>query len=142
MPPNGASISFYSGLWTDSAVKECSKRFSISKDSRSRGRLVQFEGRVPSKRGMFREAVLSILATIAKQERIRLSERVKSGLTAQDQRENRWEDRPQSLIETGLWRFGKRGFRSGRLESVSESRSPRSAESWIQWRWPHDATTR
>jgi DNA invertase Pin-like site-specific DNA recombinase len=30
--------------------------------------------------GMFREAVLSILATIAKQERIRLSERVKSGL--------------------------------------------------------------
>ncbi len=30
--------------------------------------------------GIFREAVLSILATIAKQERIRLSERVKAGL--------------------------------------------------------------
>ncbi|MCE5311475.1 MAG: recombinase family protein [Acidobacteriales bacterium] len=30
--------------------------------------------------GIFREAVLSILATVAKQERIRLSERVKAGL--------------------------------------------------------------
>ncbi len=30
--------------------------------------------------GMFRDAVLSILATIAKQERVRLSERVKAGL--------------------------------------------------------------
>jgi DNA invertase Pin-like site-specific DNA recombinase len=30
--------------------------------------------------GMFKDAVLSILATIAKQERVRLSERVKAGL--------------------------------------------------------------
>lgn len=30
--------------------------------------------------GLFKDAVLSILATIAKQERVRLSERVKAGL--------------------------------------------------------------
>src|ERR1700747_1351805 len=44
--------------------------------------------------GIFRDAVISILATIAKQERIRLSERTKAGL-AQARRNGRQIGRPR-----------------------------------------------
>jgi DNA invertase Pin-like site-specific DNA recombinase len=40
--------------------------------------------------GMFREAVISILATIAKQERIRISERVRAGVARVRANGNRW----------------------------------------------------
>ena len=47
--------------------------------------------------GIFRDAVLSILATIAKQERIRLSERVHAGL-AKARREGRVGGRPRLVV--------------------------------------------
>jgi DNA invertase Pin-like site-specific DNA recombinase len=47
--------------------------------------------------GIFKDAVLSILATIAKQERIRLSERVHAGL-AKARREGRIGGRPQLVL--------------------------------------------
>jgi DNA invertase Pin-like site-specific DNA recombinase len=68
--------------------------------------------------GMFREAVLSILATIAKQERIRLSERVKSGLD-RARSEGKSLGRPAAIVnrdriaelrKEGLsqWKIGER----------------------------------
>jgi DNA invertase Pin-like site-specific DNA recombinase len=47
--------------------------------------------------GVFRDAVLSILATIAKQERIRLSERVLAGL-AKARKEGRVGGRPRIVV--------------------------------------------
>jgi DNA invertase Pin-like site-specific DNA recombinase len=47
--------------------------------------------------GMFRDAVLSILATIAKQERVRLSERTLAGL-ARARRKGRKGGRPRSVL--------------------------------------------
>jgi DNA invertase Pin-like site-specific DNA recombinase len=47
--------------------------------------------------GIFKDAVLSILATIAKQERIRLSERVHAGL-AKARREGRVGGRPRLVL--------------------------------------------
>ena len=46
---------------------------------------------------MFKDAVLSILATIAKQERVRLSERVHAGL-AKARKEGRVGGRPRLVI--------------------------------------------
>src|ERR1022692_4814107 len=49
--------------------------------------------------GIFRDAVIGILATVAKQERIRLSERVTAGL-ARAKREGRVGGRPKVVIST------------------------------------------
>ena len=49
--------------------------------------------------GIFKDAVISILATIAKQERIRLSERTKSGL-AQARRNGRRIGRPRLNVQS------------------------------------------
>ena len=48
--------------------------------------------------GVFKDAVLSILATIAKQERIRLSERVRAGL-AKARRTGRIGGRPPVMVD-------------------------------------------
>jgi DNA invertase Pin-like site-specific DNA recombinase len=48
--------------------------------------------------GIFKDAVLSILATIAKQERIRLSERVHAGL-AKARKEGRIGGRPRLVVD-------------------------------------------
>ena len=48
--------------------------------------------------GLFKDAVLAILATIAKQERVRLSERVRAGL-ARARREGRVGGRPRLVID-------------------------------------------
>jgi DNA invertase Pin-like site-specific DNA recombinase len=47
--------------------------------------------------GIFRDAVLSILATIAKQERIRISERVHAGL-AKARKQGRIGGRPRLVL--------------------------------------------
>src|SRR5580658_9307906 len=55
--------------------------------------------------GMFREAVISILAVIAKQERIRIGERVRAGLyraMAQGTRSGRPVGRPRVDVRRGL----------------------------------------
>ena len=49
--------------------------------------------------GIFRDAVIGILATVAKQERIRLSERVTAGL-ARAKREGRTGGRPKVVVST------------------------------------------
>ena len=49
--------------------------------------------------GIFRDAVIGILATVAKQERIRLSERVTAGL-ARAKREGRTGGRPKVIVST------------------------------------------
>jgi DNA invertase Pin-like site-specific DNA recombinase len=49
--------------------------------------------------GIFKDAVISILATIAKQERIRLSERTKAGL-AQARRNGRQIGRPRLSVQS------------------------------------------
>src|SRR5712664_3554889 len=49
--------------------------------------------------GIFKDAVISILATIAKQERIRISERVKAGLERARTRGKRL-GRPQIVVDT------------------------------------------
>jgi DNA invertase Pin-like site-specific DNA recombinase len=49
--------------------------------------------------GIFKDAVISILATIAKQERIRLSERTKAGL-AQARRNGRQIGRPRLTVQS------------------------------------------
>src|SRR6266850_1642362 len=49
--------------------------------------------------GIFKDAVISILATIAKQERVRLSERVKAGLERARTRGKRL-GRPQIVVDT------------------------------------------
>ena len=49
--------------------------------------------------GIFKDAVISILATIAKQERIRLSERTKAGL-AQARRNGRQIGRPRLKVQS------------------------------------------
>jgi len=54
--------------------------------------------------GMFRDAVISILAVIAKQERIRISERVRSGLSrarAQGTRSGKPVGRPRVVFDRG-----------------------------------------
>ena len=48
--------------------------------------------------GVFRDAVLSILATVAKQERIRLSERVKAGME-RARAEGKNLGRPQVIVD-------------------------------------------
>jgi DNA invertase Pin-like site-specific DNA recombinase len=50
--------------------------------------------------GVFRDAVLSILATIAKQERIRLSERTMAGLE-KARKEGRVGGRPKVITDRG-----------------------------------------
>jgi len=68
--------------------------------------------------GVFRDAVLSILATIAKQERIRLSERVKAGLE-RARAEGKSLGRPRVVVDRqkvlelrhqglALWQIGDR----------------------------------
>lgn len=68
--------------------------------------------------GVFRDAVLSILATIAKQERIRLSERVKAGLD-RARAEGKELGRPKVMVDRQkvlelrrqglpLWQIGER----------------------------------
>lgn len=49
--------------------------------------------------GIFKDAVISILATIAKQERIRMSERTKAGL-AQARRNGRQIGRPRLTVQS------------------------------------------
>ena len=81
MPPSADSTSFCSGHSTGSVARASSRRSSISNALRSTG----FRGGLSRKNfsgasGPFADAVLAIIACIAKQERIRLSERVKAGL--------------------------------------------------------------
>ena len=47
--------------------------------------------------GMFKDAVIAILAAIAKQERIRLSERTKAGIERVRRNGSRWGRRPKQL---------------------------------------------
>ena len=49
--------------------------------------------------GIFRDAVIGILATVAKQERVRISERVTAGL-ARARREGRIGGRPKVVVST------------------------------------------
>lgn len=53
--------------------------------------------------GMFRDAVIGILAAIAKQERIRISERVTAGL-ARARKEGRIGGRPKVIVSTSRMR--------------------------------------
>jgi len=53
--------------------------------------------------GIFRDAVIGILATVAKQERIRLSERVTAGL-ARAKREGRTGGRPKAVVSASKMR--------------------------------------
>jgi DNA invertase Pin-like site-specific DNA recombinase len=50
--------------------------------------------------GLFKDAVLSIIATVAKQERVRLSDRTKAGL-ARARREGRIGGRPRLVLDRG-----------------------------------------
>jgi DNA invertase Pin-like site-specific DNA recombinase len=62
--------------------------------------------------GVFKDAVLSILATIAKQERIRLSERVSAGLT-KARREGRVGGRPRLVVNRAkMLRLEEEGYYS------------------------------
>lgn len=60
--------------------------------------------------GVFKDAVLSILATIAKQERIRISERVRAGL-AKARREGRVGGRPRLIVNRAkMMRLEEEGY--------------------------------
>jgi DNA invertase Pin-like site-specific DNA recombinase len=61
-------------------VKVCLKRCSTFNDSTATVNWRSFTEQYLDSCGMFRDAVLSILATIAKQERVRLSERTLAGI--------------------------------------------------------------
>jgi|SRR5579862_414911 len=68
--------------------------------------------------GMFKDAIIAILGSIAKQERIRLSERIRAGLDRvrlQGTRSGRpIGDHGRSFGETRLSRFDRRGIRGGK----------------------------
>jgi DNA invertase Pin-like site-specific DNA recombinase len=58
---------------------------------------------------IFKDAVLSILATIAKQERIRISERVHAGL-AKARKQGRIGGRPRLVINRAkIFKLGRQG---------------------------------
>jgi DNA invertase Pin-like site-specific DNA recombinase len=71
--------------------------------------------------GLFKDAIIAILGTIAKQERIRLSERVKAGLARakrQGTRTGRKIGRPRVVFAVAKSEnFGNRVFRGGRLRA-------------------------
>jgi DNA invertase Pin-like site-specific DNA recombinase len=49
--------------------------------------------------GIFRDAILAVLATVAKQERIRISERVQAGLS-RARAQGKTLGRPKTLVST------------------------------------------
>jgi DNA invertase Pin-like site-specific DNA recombinase len=60
--------------------------------------------------GIFKDAVLSIIATVAKQERIRLSDRTKAGL-ARARREGRTGGRPRLVLDRDkVFALDEQGF--------------------------------
>jgi DNA invertase Pin-like site-specific DNA recombinase len=71
--------------------------------------------------GIFKDAVLSILATIAKQERIRLSERVHAGL-AKARKQGRIGGRPRLVLNRAKQYLGNR--RKARATRAQHLRPP------------------
>ena len=65
--------------------------------------------------GVFKEAVLAILAAIAKQERIRIQERVQAGLARARGQGKYWVGRRQPCGMTEYARYGSAGFPCGLL---------------------------
>ena len=79
--PAGSSIASCSGAWTGSAVRGYTRRYSTCNGSRhTESGYRSFTEQYLDSCGLFKDAVISILATIAKQERVRLSERTIAGL--------------------------------------------------------------
>ena len=97
MRPAGNSIWCCSGVWTASAgggaetLNHLQRLQSYGVGYRS------FTEQYLDSCGVFKDAVLSILATVAKQERIRLSERVHAGL-ARARKEGRTGGRPRLVV--------------------------------------------
>lgn len=77
--------------------------------------------------GVFRDAVLSILATIAKQERIRLSERVHAGLD-RARRQGKHIGRPRVVVD----RYKVRELRSGGMAFHEISRRVGISKATVQ----------
>ena len=71
---------FSSGRWTDSAAKVRSKPCNICNANQLRCRVQSYTEQYLDGTGIFRDAIIGILAALAKQERVRLSERVQAGL--------------------------------------------------------------
>jgi DNA invertase Pin-like site-specific DNA recombinase len=67
------------------------------------------------KAGVFKGAVLAILAAIAKQERIRIQERVQAGLARARGQGKYWVGRRQPCGMTEYARYGSAGFPCGLL---------------------------
>ena len=67
--------------------------------------------------GVFKEAVLAILAAVAKQERIRLSERVQAGAAAREPRARYWAGPRRRCGLSGSLNSGNGDSVSGRLRS-------------------------
>ena len=79
--------------------------------------------------GIFRDAVIAIVATVAKQERIRISERVKAGLvTDRPKKASGWAVPEGSFPAPGLNPCAKKGNPGGRSRRSSIPTQPRPGE--------------
>jgi DNA invertase Pin-like site-specific DNA recombinase len=68
--------------------------------------------------GPFREAVLGILAAVAKLERNRLSERVKAGVARVRRDKKAWGRKPCRIDESKLKRMRKKGYSLSEIAGV------------------------
>ena len=98
--PRGARSTWCcSGVWIGSRAKACSRRSTTSSAWPAYGvGYRSFTEQYLDSCGIFKDAVLSILATIAKQERIRLSERTIAGLE-KARRAGRAGGRPRVVVD-------------------------------------------
>lgn len=60
--------------------------------------------------GIFKDAILSILATIAKQERIRMSERVKAGIARKMEEQGHWGRLTKVVDRDALYKRHQEGY--------------------------------
>jgi DNA invertase Pin-like site-specific DNA recombinase len=89
--------------------------------------------------GIFKDAVISILATIAKQERVRLSERVRAGLARARGRGKRL-GRPKKIVDaTGIAQLRSQGHSWREITEETETKAVTDA-AFIRFRGPQALT--
>ncbi len=74
--------------------------------------------------GIFKDAVISILATIAKQERARLSERIIAGLDRVKREGKKLGKKTIEIDETRIRELANQGFGSSRIAAAMQSSEP------------------